>query len=407
MDAVVAANAALVGGEVEGLDLGLGGGLRVAFCAFYALEWAVRLAAPRRLLALGPLCDAAVVLAACVGVFVLGGQPELLWRLTVLRAFRFLRVWSFARYWWPIKDIYLLVVGVGRASASIAWYIVALGLVVFAAGAAGMGFVGRIDAESSCAAGEDCLDLEEYFGSLPRAMLTALQVATLDGWAATIVRPLSGQRPLAAFAITGFAICASYALFSVFAGVMAESTIRLARSHDCHESQLALTDDLDTIATMGAKLRELLILDGQALLDCRMVRDAMFLPEIGGGFQRLDLPLQVPEELFEHLDTQRAGAMTVEEFERGVASLKRPSTTLDVALLTATIGGSATFCSRIDHRAQSCIGEMERLKDLLTTSFDELSSLADPASKDSVPEVYLRSSGKIFNPVPPRPMRYT
>mmetsp|Transcript_20932 Transcript_20932/g.60417 ORF Transcript_20932/g.60417 Transcript_20932/m.60417 type:complete len:449 (-) Transcript_20932:155-1501(-) len=414
VDAVAIANAALIGLEVEHPGGAFSNDtLRSVLCVFYIAEMAIRLYAdPRGFLTLGLLSEVTIVVLACGCILVLDGKPVMLWQASLFRVLRISRVWRFAKWWWPLKDLWLLLVGVAHAGRALAWFALVLFVVLFAEGGATMGLIGNVNADGlgPCSAdaveAADCIDGEEYFGSLSRSMLTMLQVSTLDGWAAK-VRPLAGSRPLAAAAVTGFAVCTAYALCSVVLGVIAQSTLALARSHECHSSQVALTEDLEMVAALGATYQELLDFDGQPRLDLIAMRNAMGIPLVKKCYERLDLPVQVPDELFQHLDKTHCGSMSVEEFVRGVSAMKRPARNYDFALLTATIGGSATYCSRIDKRAIRVSENMERLKETLTTAFDNLSTLADPMAKNSVPEVYLRSAGRIFNPIPSGKSRYT
>mmetsp|Transcript_83008 Transcript_83008/g.216377 ORF Transcript_83008/g.216377 Transcript_83008/m.216377 type:complete len:433 (-) Transcript_83008:35-1333(-) len=413
VDAIVLGNAIVLFYEVEA-----GPGkyasfqlVRIVFCSVYMLEMLVRLFKRGRsyLYRAANVAELAIVILASGCVFGLGGEPAWLWRLTVFRSFRIAHIANFADKWWPLKELWLVLTGFSRAAWTLCWLATVLVLVIYCTAGAAVGL-------SRSAAGEEaedcfeggCLDTNEYFGSQARSALTLMQLVTMDGWAVKIVRPLSSSRPLAAVFLTVFAMVSSYGLLSVAVGVLVKSTLSLAKSHGTHASQIRVTEDVETVASLRTYFEASLLLDDRTTITERELRDAQFVPAVAKAFKQLDLPLTDMKELFRHLDKNRKGAITVEEFEHHLRNMVKPSTALDVCSLTASIGGSVTYVSRMGRRSDVLMDQMDTLRDLLETSYSELGRLADPHLVTSpVAEVGLRQKGVIYNPIPPGPPRYT
>jgi len=418
----VLANAAVLGIEADsGLALvGVGEQLlRWPIIAAYLTEMCVRLYADWRGLVTSFLgfVDLLIVALASLCVIALGGEPVWLWRITLIRTVRFLRVRHFALNWWPIKDLWLVLESCASAGRALAAFALVLTVILVAAAGSFIGLVepGSGDFEGECdkdyGAHLFCIDAQEFFGSVPKALLTLLQMVTLDGWASKVVRPLSKSRPWAAAVMAAFSIIVAYGILSILTGMLVRTTMDLAQSHESHASNLRMTEDLAVIKSLRDYYEASLVLDERTTIDLRTLSESMCVPAVKKAYDQLDLPLRTPEDLMDHLDRARSGTLTVEDFGHGVAAMKKPSTNYDVACLTATIGGSVTYCTRIERRSQKLVDQLDELRYVLGSSFVELGKIAQPGGASSeteqVPEVHLRLAGRIFNPVPPEPPRYT
>jgi len=415
VDALVLSNAVVLFFEVEAGPQNYGDFqlLRLAFCGIYMLEMLIRLFKRGRayLHRAANIAELGIVILASGCVFGLGGEPAWLWRLTVFRTLRIAHISGFAGKWWPMKELWLVLIGFSRAAWTLFCLAGVVVVVVYCAAGAATGLtrsVAEEGVEEECLSAIGCLDAEEYFGSQARSALTLFQLVTMDGWAVKIVRPLSSEKPLAAVFLTVFAMVTSYGLLSVAIGVLVKSTLSLAKSHGTHASQVRMTEDIETIASLRNYFEASLLLDDRTTITSRELRDAQYVPAVGKAFKQLDLPLNDMDELFRHLDKTRQGAITPEDFERNLCLMVKPSTALDVCSLTASIGGSVTYVGRMGRRSDVLITQMDTLRDLLETSYYELGRMADPNRVSTpVAEVGLRQKGSIHNPIPPGPPRYT
>mmetsp|Transcript_103766 Transcript_103766/g.298101 ORF Transcript_103766/g.298101 Transcript_103766/m.298101 type:complete len:299 (-) Transcript_103766:93-989(-) len=248
----------------------------------------------------------------------------------------------------------------------------------------------------------ECIDKKELFGSIPRAMLTLMQLVTGDGWA-KVVRSLSASRPLASIFLTGFVVVCSYGLLSVVIGVLVKSTIKLARTHSMHGSQKGITEDRHTIEKLKGELERSL---EKPSLRLRDVEDCMHMQSVKEGMDSLDLPFADLDEMFHHLDLNKKGELSIEEFTDGLMHIRKPSNANDNTALTARIGGSVTYVKRMGFRADGLRDKLHDLRHVLGASFEELGRLAEP-NAGSMAEVALRRTGVISNSISPSPPRYT
>jgi len=429
VDAAVLVNALVVGTELD-----YGGNapayfktLRYAICGLYALELGLRafvdgllrrklaqnpketrpvgvlFFSPHRAGGLANCCEFLLVLSAFVDTFALSG-PTILWRCTVLRVVRYLRIHKLAARWRPLTELWLVLMGLARASKALAWFFLLLICVIYGFGGAAAGLV-----DSDGIQDTPGFDSHEYFGSTPRSMLTLLQLATLDGWASSVVRPLAASRPFAACVLVVFAFVTAYGFMSVGVGVLVWSTVELAHKHEGHSSQTSMAADFDMIAGLTGYFRDDLWSSNREFLTKRDFQDAMSIPQLALVFRRLELPLLNTESLFRHIDHQRKGRITLEQFEKTLTNLKKPANRFDVACLTATLGGSSTSVLRLERRADAVLGKLESVKRTLSSSFAELNVLAQPDQETGqVPEVVLRRAGAIVNvAAASAPPRYT
>lgn len=255
---------------------------------------------------------------------------------------------------------------------------------------------------------EMCQFWRDKFSSMPRSALTVFQLMTLKDWG-KVVRSVSHTDPVAGVFLFIITVLLAYGLSNVFLGIMVDKVLKIARNNDQHASRKGFTEDSQTIETLGTFLEATLELEGRTTLRKRDIRDAMFTRSVNDAMDNLALPLAVPDELWTHLDFQnrRTGEMSIEEFTTGITSLVKPSTPTDVCALTARLGGSVTYMSRMGRRSMMLRSDLKDLRKLLSGSYDSLAKLADPASKEQMAEIGLRLQGIISNREPPPPPRYT
>lgn len=417
IDVVVLANAAVILFEVdaEGAGEETFALLRYGFCGAYLLEMLVKVAVWRRdfLCQFMSLSELAIVLVASGVAFApVSAEMRPLWRVTVLRLVRYLRVWRLAATKASLRDLWLVLVGAARAAKAICWLLGILLLMVYScAGAAtGMSMLSQAHQAGECSeemyASGECLDKDLYFGSIIRSSLTLFQCITLDGWAGKVVRPLWGTNPLTASSLTVFAVAMAYGLISVAVGVLVWSTIDLARNHQSHASQVEIARDFDIIRVLRGYFDKTLHLDGRTSIGKREFQEATSVTVVQRALAKLDLPVTDYEELFQHLDRDRCGEILPEEFQARLETMKRPANRFDIACLTASIGGSVTYVTRMEQRSKVLLDDLHTLKVGMRRSFSELHALTK-TDADSVPEVVLRKAGRIYNPVPPGPPRFT
>lgn len=364
--------------------------------------------------------DFVVVVCAAIDAWIFQ-TVTWLWRSTILRLVRLSHIVGTAEHSKLLKDLWLVLVGLVRALRGLSWLAVVLLFLVYASAVAIRGLVDadapQEDREARdfdredidrCIPGHDCIDEYEYFGSVSRSMLTMMQCVTLDGWASHIVRPLLARKPVPAAFVALFSVLSAYGLLSIAIGVLVWSTVDLARSHMDHESHKAARTDAEIVDLLKEYFLSAMSLEDRPTIDEHSLRDAMSVPEVSAAFNRLELPVKDVEELFEHLDKHHKGEITIQQFEHGLAELKNPSNRFDMACLSATVGGAASFAKVLSMRAGYTSGGLSRLQADLEPAFALLEELSRPeGGMGQVPEVRFRAAGKIKTHLPTLAQRYT
>lgn len=397
---------------VVGLDLDVGSSaptlfaiMRHAVVGLYVVEMGLRLATEgTAFFTLWPLkaarpmniYDLAIVTLVVVDIWILQ-RVTWLWKISIARSVRLLRIWHVAQHFPVLHDLWLVLTGLARAGKALAWLGLLVAVVLFSFGGAFRGLLGPVDAQT-CEGGPgmDCIDKHEFFGSVSKAALTLLQLATLDNWASHVVRPLMNTNPGQALLLVAFVLATAYALLSVAVGLLVYSTVSLARSHEAHADHAHKGEVQGHIRLMIKYLNTSLLIADRTTIDLKELSDAMSNPKFFQAFKALQLPVESSADLFKHLDATDAGEITMQAFETGLLKMKSSSSRFDVAILTATVGGAAGFVCDMEGRTDAVLQDLRRVRGSLQGAFSDLRAAALREVERS-PEVRLRAEGRIYN----------
>lgn len=332
----------------------------------------------------------------------------LLWHYVCLRIVRYLHLWSHVRTSLLFRDLWVVLVGIYKGMRTLIFLVILLFVVLFVLGTLFRALVVDGDSEDLCIGSDfrvraECLDEDEYFGSIPKSMFTAFQVITLDRWAANVVRPLLHKdKTLAAVVITIFTFITAYALLSVVIGVFVWSTVEVASGHLDHESQRALIQDRATIKKLRQYYEAELLLDDRYMLDLVTLQDSIQVREIAAAFKSLQLPVQNVKQLFDHIDRDQRGEVKLEQFEAALLNLKEPASRMDFAILAATLGGHASWAKHLEIRSETLRDRVRGVSDHIMEAFHNLNQVAEGDDINAwMPEIGVRKSGGTAMAPPP------
>lgn len=403
VDLVVLANAVLIGIQVDYGAQGLYLPRLVVACS-NILDLQLRFLAERdrnrlfswwRLL----LNLADLVFLGLLAVDIVQDTYTWFWQVSLLRLLRYLRVYKHAERDPRLVDLWKVLAGLARAHRALLWLALLLAVVLFACAAAATGLVEanrRPYATCDSKNVRVCFNAFEYFGSVQRSMLTLLQVATLDNWASHIVRPLWHTQKLSAVFIVGFSGVTAYGLLSIAVGVLVHATVELARNRGGAEHMQEVRRDSETIGVLADYFDTILDVEDRETLITKDLAEAMLVPQVGKALKDLNLPVKGVQELFDHLDKQRLGEITVQELKQGLTQMKKPAGRFDIACLSASMGGCCTYTARMERRAVEAHDRLVMLRGKLHGAFSELEQLHKPGGPMStMPELMLRQAGLI------------
>lgn len=407
-DLVVFCNLVYIGVEV---DFGSNESLaepflwcRVGFLIWCGLEFAIRiLGGGGDFFKLRNLCEMVFVGCAALDV-ILFNKPGWLWRFSGLRSWRMLRVYQFARTSTRLKELSLVLDSMIRSSKALLYLALVMGGVYWSAGAWSRGI---LEANGTF----ELMDqtwVYEYWGQSVKAAFTMFQLSTNDGWAASVVRPILDLDVFGGLLLLLYTWVTSYTLLSLGIGVMVWATVEEARSGGDHGSHIRALEDKEAMQEIRSHFEQSLMLQDRNFIDYQELRDALSIPEILGAIQHLEMPVSDALTLFEHVDVMQSGRITLEDLMESIKALTSKATPFDTCCLTARIGGTATFTTRLVTRTDVVASELSELRRKLELGIEELTraSLEDE-DLTSVPEVFLRKSGHINHYKESHKSRYT
>ncbi|CAJ1339740.1 unnamed protein product [Effrenium voratum] len=366
------------------------------------IEFAIRiLGAGTDFVNLRNCCEMIFVTCAALDV-VLFDKPGWLWRFSGLRSWRMLRVYQFARTSQRLKELSLVLDSMIRSSKALLYLAAVMGGVYWSSGAWARGI---LNANGTL----DSLDqewVEEFWGQSLKAAFTMFQLSTNDGWAAS-VRPILDLDVAGGLLLLLYTWVTSYTLLSLGIGVMVWATVEEARSGGDHGAHVRQLEDREAMSEIRKHFEQSLQMQDRAFIDYQELRDALTVPEIIAAILHLELPVHDALTLFEHVDVMQTGRIKLEDLMDTIKSLTSKATPFDTCCLTARIGGTATFTTRLVTRTELLAENLQEVRRKLELGIEELTRASiEDEELTSVPEVSLRKSGHINHYKDSRPSRF-
>lgn len=381
---------------------------RLGFLAWCAIEFAVRIGGAGIDFFWRPRNFAELAFVSCAVIDVaINTKPGWLWRMSGLRAWRLLRVYEYARTSERLKELSIVLDAAIRSWKAMAYLALVFGCTFYAAGTWAKGIL-TVSGSIKPGTVDDNLNVEEYFGNSLKTAFTMFQMSTCDGWAEKIVRPILNRNDVfGAMMLTGYTWVASYTLVSLGIGVMVWATVEEARSGGDHASHMQALEDRQILKEIRRYFEASLALSERNYIDYQELQDAFAIPEIVNAFQVLELPVHDAATMFAQLGCDDF-ITTVEELMDGIQKLSQKALPFDTCCLTATIGGTASYATRLVARSDDVVHNLRDIRRTLKAGIAELNrAIVEDDDLKEVPEVVLRKAGKINHHVNNRTQRYT
>jgi len=190
-------------------------------------------------------------------------------------------------------------------------------------------------------------DYQEYFGSVPRSMLTLFQIITFDDWANGIARHVMSNQPAMAIFFILFILITSYGILNVVVGIIVERTLASAKVNE-ERSQRNQEKERTRVLHDLREIFEFADKDKSGALTIDEFRSALRQPEVERKLKVIDLPVSDAEELFNVLDGDGSGELSVEEFIGGCIRLKGPAKSKDLLAVQVCIKSLTEKLDTID-----------------------------------------------------------
>jgi len=313
--------------------------IEIFFCFFFSVELVLRFVASGKAFFCGAEWAWNLFDFVAVGLQILEAAlhttdvGSLAW-VRVLRVLRLARLVRLVRWLHMIRELHTIIYSIGSSLKSLFWTVVFLSMVMYVAGL----FLCTISVEwrkgnlhMEQTAGQD---LDQYWGTLPKALLTLFQAITSGiSWRECVNPLIDHISPVMGLIFSGYIAFAILALMNVVTGVFVESAMQNSKN--------------DEQMTMVAKLREVFSstdIDGSGLITYDEFNAALGDPGMEHIFAALDLDLSEARSLFRLLDTDRSGSVEVEDFVAGMLRLRGMASAMDMAIM---IYESSRFQKRV------------------------------------------------------------
>jgi len=264
------------------------------------------------------------------------------------------------------RELWMILHGVWHASRVVFWTVVVLFLILYV-GAIIMTdqVIKQSDPDiydySMSAWTAKPWTVHDYWGSVPRSLLSMFQLVTLDHWASTLMRPLVARYPGFMLFITPFMTVTVLSLLNVIVAVIVESTLASA---SVNEEKVA-RDDRKAHQRIMDSLQEIFETadtDGSGELDKEEIARAWSHGHVRDRMKILQMDYSDLTMLFDLLDEAGTGQISTTKFFRGCTRLQGLAMASDLHHMSIDFGRYILWGQELVHDHQ-CVNH--RLSDLL------------------------------------------
>jgi len=251
------------------------------------------------------------------------GSLSVLRLLRILRMLRLLRLIKLARLF---KELWLIINGFLQSLRTLAWVLLLLFLVIYSGGIYMTIIVGHT-CETDYADWHD--PCEELFGGVVRSMYTLFQVMTFESWSMVIARPVLKEKAWLFLFFLAFLMITSFGLLNIIVGVIVENTLEAADEQRVAEEESRRKEMSKTLTALRRVFEEA-DTNGDGILDLSEFRAILEKPDVAEIVKGLELPIAQPDRLFEAIDQEENGNITIAQFIDGALKLKEAPSPLEM-----------------------------------------------------------------------------
>lgn len=251
-----------------------------------------------------------------------GEDPSWLRWVRLARVLRLLRLVKLARMF---PELWLIINGFIQALRTLGWVLLMLFLVIYTGGIFMTIIVGH-DCDDTWRDWDIC---EELFGTVYKTMYTLFQVMTFESWSMVVARPVIYEKWWLVIFFMSFLMLTSFGLLNIIVGVVVENTLAAANEKKLaeeEEKERKMREELMTLKTIFEEADE----DGNGCMDISEFTRIMNRPDVKHKCKSLQLPVEYPERLFEIIDEDDSGEITIIEFIEGAMMLKEAPSNVDM-----------------------------------------------------------------------------
>jgi len=250
--------------------------------------------------------------------------------LRVVRVMRLLRLVKLIRVIKMSRNLWLLVQGFTESFSTLSWVSFLIFFVIYAYSAF---FRIVVDCGKDFSGWSDC---SMMFGTMPKSMYTLFQVLTLESWSMVISRPLMEVQPILVVPIISFILLTTFGTLNIIVGVVVENTLSAAKQNLDLQNKRAekqVIKELELLRTVFEEADT----DGSGTMDKEEFIEICSTASIRRALQRMGVPLDQAETLFDIIDSSRTGEVTFAGFIEGVKKVRGAPTSLDMKTMMVAV----------------------------------------------------------------------
>mmetsp|Transcript_35360 Transcript_35360/g.101685 ORF Transcript_35360/g.101685 Transcript_35360/m.101685 type:complete len:582 (-) Transcript_35360:140-1885(-) len=277
------------------------------------------------------ILDFFIVVTSILDTFVLqplgtGGNARF---VSMLRFVRLLRLVRLVRLFKIFKELWLVANGLINAMKTLLWVCVMIFIVCYIAGIFTTLWIGHNDSIYDPYFRKTGWDHEIYFATVPRSLFTLFQVVTLDQWSDSIARHVIKNQPGMIIFFLVIICIVTFGLLNIIVGVVVENALATA-ARDQNKMRKAKDRDRQLVFNQLRTIFEDADSDNSGTLTYEEVDLAIKKPEIYNKLRMIDFPVDDPQQIFDLLDYDESGELTIDEFIEGCLRMKGTAKSKDL-----------------------------------------------------------------------------
>lgn len=295
--------------------------------------------------------------------------------LSVLRLLRVLRLIRMVRLMKAFRELWLVVSSMIEASRAIFWVCILLFSALYCFGILTTILIGQAPPHTfDYTWSSSPWDEKDYWGTVPKSMYSLFQIVTIDSWNSVLGRPVVNADPGFFFLFFLFLMLTKFALMNIIVGVLCEITQR-SQASNVDRMQKLMDEEQKRVMNSLRAIFEAADQDGSGDVDRHEYQSAMKKRHVKEKLRLIGIPDRDMNKLFDMLDPDNSGTITIDEFLEGCARLKGVAKSKDIVKLAmeVTVYGSevrdmAHQTDENNHILDECI---ERLNEMNREYFQD------------------------------------
>jgi hypothetical protein len=274
-----------------------------------------------------------------------------------LRVIRFLRIMRLVRVLRGFTNFRLMIYSLLGSTSNLVWIFLVFFLILYSFTMFFLYGVAESFQNLDAATQEE---MRLYYSSVPTCMLSLFMcISGGDDWG-NKMRPFRSLSSLYVYAFIFYIFFTVFGAVNVVVGAFVETAAAVSRrDHDSVIEQQIMqrqnvADDLRSFFHAAD-------LDGSGLLTRDELTEYLQDHKVKASFSSLDLNVSQAYELFDLLDANDDGELTLEEFLSGCMRLRGAASSMDVNLLLWEVEKVTWKVTAVNRKVDRCIHELEQL----------------------------------------------